>query len=186
LPRKNVPPAGDETSEAVRNTHTSLRARAYARKPKPNGRTRPEDIERWERDYKCVQMRRAAVDWVTIAQELGYASTGHAHDRFLAFMRAYPRDDVEAMRDLELDSIEQKMRQLEAGCAKGEARAIEVWNKLSERRSKLMGLDKPERKEVTVLTEDVVDRAIREELEQLQRTARNAGVDIPETAAVDL
>jgi hypothetical protein len=89
------------------------------------------------------------------------------------------------MRDLELDSIEQKMRQLEPKCEASDARAIEVWNKLSERRSKLMGLDKPERREVTVMTEDALDKAIREAREEMERKARSAqeqGIELPALA----
>lgn len=142
-------------------------------------------LERWERDYQCVQLRRAEVDFITIAETLGYASSGHAHDRFTAFMRQYPRDDVEQMRDLELDRIEKTARALEPTIAAGgqnAVRAAEVWNKLSERRSKLMGLDKPERKEVTVVTEDAVDKAIREaqqEMERKRSQALEAGIEMP-------
>jgi hypothetical protein len=107
-------------------------------------------------------------------ERLGYASKGHAHDRYLAFMREYPRDDVETMRDLELDRIEKVARALEPKVEQGDVRAAEVWNKLSERRSKLMGLDKPERREVTVITEDAVDKAIREVREELEKKARLA------------
>jgi hypothetical protein len=100
-------------------------------------------------------------------------------------MREYPRDDVESMRDLELDRIEKTARALEARIARGgddSVRAAEVWNKLSERRSKLMGLDKPERREVTVLTDDVVTKSIREAEEQASRRAleaRQLGIEIP-------
>jgi hypothetical protein len=182
MARKTITEPSAEASEDVRNMDTSPRARAYVRKPKPRGHTSPADAERWERDYQCVQMRRAECDWNTIVEKLGYSSTGHAHDRWMAFMRAYPRDDVEAMRDLELDRIEKTCKALEPKIAEGDVRAAEVWNKLSERRSKLMGLDKPERKELTVLTEDVVDKAIREAREELERTSRNSGVAVPEAA----
>jgi hypothetical protein len=152
---------------------------------RPQSRSKPADIARWERDYECVKMRRAEVDWMTIAEKLGYASPGHAHDRFLAFMRAYPRDDVEAMRDLELDRIEKTARALEPRIEQGDVRAAEVWNKLSERRAKLMGLDKPERREVTVMTEDALDKAIREAREEMERKARSAqeaGIELPALA----
>jgi hypothetical protein len=121
-------------------------------------------------------MRRQEVDWVTIADTLGYASPGHAHDQFVAFMRRYPRDDVETMRDLELDRIEKTCRAIEPKVAAGDVRAAEVWNKLSERRSRLMGLDKPERREVTVLTSDVVQAAIDEARRDRDRAALAAGV----------
>lgn len=174
----------------MRRRDTSPRpAPAEGEKAKPDRRrvggpygSKPEDIARWERDHQCVQMRRECVDWDTIAQTLGYSSRGHAHNRFVAFMRAYPRDDIEAMRDLELDRLDKQCNALQSRCEQGDPRAIEVWNKLSERRAKLMGLDKPERKELTVLTEDVVDKAIREATEAMERataSAQASGIDVP-------
>jgi hypothetical protein len=126
-------------------------------------------------------MRKAEIDWPTIVATLGYASTGHAHDRFLAVMRAYPRDDVEDMRNLELDKLEKTARALEEQIAAGGdrvVRAAEVWNKISERRSRLMGLDRPEKKEITVLTKDTVAAAIEKLNAEMEAKARQAGVDL--------
>lgn len=167
------------TQERPKTSDAYLRARARELAAK-KGRSKPEDIARWERDYECVKMRRANVDWDTIVEKLGYASKGHAHNRFVAFMRAYPRDDVETLRDLELDRIERVRVALEPRVNAGDPRAAEVWNKLSERLSKLCGLDKPERKEVTVLTEDAVDHAIRQAREEMEAKARAAGVEVPQ------
>lgn len=137
-------------------------------------------IERWERDYKCVQMRRAEHEWQTIADTLGYGSPQAAHKQFMSFLRAYPRDDVEQMRDLELQRIELRCRQLDGKCAAGDPRAIEVWNKLSERRSKLMGLDRPERREVTVLSKDTVSAAIEKLNAEMAVKAAANDVDLAE------
>lgn len=154
--------------------------------PTPKRNSSPANIARWERDLKCVEMRKAEIDWPTIVATLGYASTGHAHDRFLAVMRAYPRDDVEDMRNLELDKLEKTARALEKQIAAGGdrvVRAAEVWNKISERRSKLMGLDRPEKKEITVLTKDTVAAAIEKLNAEMEAKARQAGVDLTELDA---
>lgn len=143
-------------------------------------RSTPENISTWERDVECVRMRKMNVDWDTITATLGYASNGHAHDRYLHVLKEYPRDDVETMRDAELIAIELKMNQLEDKCGQGDSRSIEVWNKLSERKAKLCGWDQPERKEVTVLTEDVVDKALREAQQELERLTNNIPANHPE------
>lgn len=174
----------DATVGSAGNTDRSPRARVRKPRKKPQSRSKPADIERWERDYQCVQLRRAEVDWPTIVEKLGYASTGHAHTRFLAFMREYPRDDVETMRDLELQRIERAAAAIEPKMRDGDVRAAEVWNKLSERRSKLMGLDKPERREITVLTDDVVQKSIRESEAAYSAKvleARELGIELPMT-----
>lgn len=180
---KNTPESNTEASPETPRVTTRRSLPRSGRNAPFGSKSKPADIERWERDYECVKLRRAEVDWDTIVEKLGYASPGHAHNRFVAFMRAYPRDDIEQMRDLELDRIEKTARALEPRVAQGDVRAAEVWNKLSERRAKLMGLDKPERRELTVLTEDVVDKAIREATEGMERSARAAGVAVPELSA---
>lgn len=150
--------------------------------PRPNRRgqrglpkrSTPENISTWERDVECVRLRKQNVDWDTITERLGYSSNGHAHNRYLHVLKEYPRDDVETMRDAELIAIEMKMNQLEQKCSQGDSRSIEVWNKLSERKSKLCGWDQPERKEVTVLTKDAVEQAI----EKLNAEAKHLQGDI--------
>jgi hypothetical protein len=151
------------------------------RNTKGRGRTKVNEIERWERDAECVRMRKACLDWDTIVEKLGYSSRGHAHDRFIAMMRNYPRDDVEQMRDLELDRIDLACQQLAPAIRAGGmvgVKAIEAWNKLSERRSKLMGLDKPDRRELTVLSKDTVSAAIEKLNTELTAKAMAAGVDL--------
>lgn len=172
---------GTDSTDAVQSKPKRPHPRKGRNAQNTSYGTRPVDIERWERDYECVQMRRNEQDWQAIVEKLGYASPGHAHDRFMAFMKQYPRDDVEAMRDLELDRLEKTCRALQSRVEQGDPRACEVWNKLSERRAKLMGLDKPERKELTVLTEDVVDKAIREATEAMERAthaAKASGIEV--------
>jgi hypothetical protein len=156
------------------------------RKPRPSIKlagTKPEDIARWERDLECVRMRLKSYDWNTIVEELGYSSPGHAHDRFVRMLKEYPRDDVETARDQEIDRLDvvanELMKEIEAG--NNVVRASEVLIKLMERRARLLGLDKPERKELTVVTEDAVDKAIREAREEMDRKAsqaREAGIDL--------
>lgn len=178
----------ESATQTARNADTKPRGRR-----RRQSRSKPADIERWERDYQCVQLRRAEVDWHTIVDRLGYSSTGHAYDRFMAFMREYPREDIETMRDLEIDRITKNAQALEQIIETGEKtseriRAAEVWVKLSERRAKLGGWEKPERREVTVLSDDLVQRAIREESDRAERRALEAqrlGIEIPLELSAD-
>lgn len=135
---------------------------------------------------KCVEMRKAEIDWHTIADALGYASPGHAHNRFMVVMRLYPRDEVEVARDLELDRIEKTCRSLEPIIAAGgrdAVRAAEVWTKLSERRAKMCGYDKPERRELTVMSSDAVEQAIEKLNAEMAAKAAANDVDLKELTA---
>lgn len=158
------------------------------RKAEAGMRTNAKALRLLERDLECVRLRKQGVDWDTIAERLDYSSRSHAHDRFVKVMRDYPRDDVVEMRDLEIERIEQAMAEMIAIMLDPTAkhpdriRAAEVWNKLSERLARLGGLDKPERKELTVLTKDALTAEI-ERLEQEQdrkaQLAREQGIEAP-------
>lgn len=156
--------------------------------PRPNRRgqrglpkrSTPENISTWERDVECVRLRKMAVDWQTITERLNYSSPGHAHSRYLWVLKEYPREDVEQMRDAEILAIELKKNQLEAKCAAGDSRSIEVWLKASERLSRLIGGDAPERKEVTVLTKDAVEQAIEKLNAEAKHLQGNIAANHPE------
>ncbi len=123
------------TSEARDGKKRPLRGRA--------ARTTPTAIERRERDTKCVQLRRAGVDWASIAQQLGYASAGHAHKQFMAFMKDYPREDAVAARELEADRYDQLQRAIWKKCLSGDTWAIDRVLKIMDQRERLLGLNLP-------------------------------------------
>lgn len=143
-------------------------------------RTTLSDLERRERDLKCVEMRKQAIDWQTIADTLGYASTGHAHDRFVKIMMDYPRADVEQMRDLEVERLERDMAALTKIIADDRSkpseiiRAVEVRTKVSERLARLTGQDRPERKQLTVVTNDALTTEIQRLEQEMERKAQLA------------
>lgn len=148
-----------------------------------NQRTGMNALETWQRDYKCVQMRKAGHDWESICATLGYYDHSHASRRLMGFLKETVREDVDELRELEMQRLDEKILQLEdiiLQGGNGAARAIEIWNKLSERRSKLMGLDRPEKKEVTVLTADTMDAAIAKLNTEMEMKAREAGVNLAE------
>jgi hypothetical protein len=164
--------------------HVNPRARGRRTIPPNRSPTRPEAIETWEKARQALQLRRTGMLWDDIAEAVGYKSRSGAYQAVRRFMKEYPREDAESLRDMEADRLDEAQQALWPAVLRGEIRATEVWVKLSERRSRLLGTDKPERKEVTVLTEDVVDKAIREAREEMERAARASGVEVqlPETA----
>lgn len=178
-PTNTDPPISGEVKDA------DSRARARRSVPPNRSRTRPEAIETWEKARQAVALRRTGMMWDDIARAVGYKGRSGAYDAVRRFMREYPREDAEALRDMEADRLDEAQQALWPAVLRGEVRATEVWIKLSERRSRLCGMDKPERKELTVLTEDVVDKAIREQLAEMERAARASGVEVqlPETAS---
>jgi hypothetical protein len=123
-------------------------------------RSTPEAIKNWERDVECVRLRKADVDWHDIVEMLGYNSIGHAESRYKHVLKEYPREDAEAMRDLEILAIKHARSCLADKVKAGDVRAIEVFFKGSDRLCELVGINAPERKEITVLTQDMVEQAL--------------------------
>lgn len=142
-----------------------------------SSRSSPEAVERAERDWQCVQLRRANLDWQTIADRLGYASPGHAHDRFTAVMREYPREDVETYRDLLLDRHETILRSLWPEVLKGNHWAMDRAQRSLEGLAKLTGANRPEKVEHSVGTTSL-DDALRDL--EAQMKARAAGAPVPQ------
>lgn len=140
-------------------------------------RTKPEDIERRERDLKCVELRKAGLTWPAIADQLGYASPGHAYDRFMIVMREYPREDIEATRNLIRDRYEAMLRALWPDVLRGKWLAIDRASRILENIAKLEGANRPEKIQITPGESDL-DAALRELEEQLRRRA--AGRPVPQ------
>ncbi len=143
-------------------------------------RTTADALERHARDHECVKLRRAGVGWEVIAEQLGYASPGHAYDRFMVFMKDYPREDAETAREVEADRLDQLQRAIWAKCLKGDTWAIDRALRISDQRCRLLGLNMPVRQQIEVITESAVDAAIRTLTEQLDNDdAEVAGADSP-------
>ena len=166
----------------------SLREQTRARKKRPlkiNSPSTPAAIERLERDLKCVQLRRANMEWDAIAQQLGYSDAGHAYRRFMAVMKAYPREDVDSAREVELQRYNALLESVWPMCLdndidnKRQLWAIDRAQRLMDQRARLMGWNRPVRQEISVLTESTVDKAIKDLQVQLQAQAAAAGVDLP-------
>jgi hypothetical protein len=160
-----------ETPTKVKKSRTGRGA------TKTQSATSPAAIERRERDLQCVQLRRAGVHWDIIAKQLGYSSTGHAYDRFMAIMREYPREDVETTRELIADRLESVIRVLTPKILKGDNWSIDRYLKTCEQLAKLTGANRPEKLELSVGASEL-DAALRE-LEQELR-ARAGGAPVPQ------
>lgn len=154
----------------------------YHRKPNLRARWGPGQRERHERDQKCVEMRAAGHHWDEIVETLGYASTGHARDRWTLFIERLPkREDAEQQRELEMQRLDRLAVALEPRIAQHDVRAIEVAIKLLERRARLTGADQPVRQQLTVINDELASELVsewRKAVEQKKRQALDAGIDV--------
>ena len=162
-------PMQDEMPTSPRPKRKAPRGRAVA--------TKPEDIERRDRDLKCVELRKAGATWQAIADQLGYASPGHAHDQFMVVMRDYPREDVETWRNTISDRYDAMLRALWPDVIRGKWLAVDRASRILEAQAKLHGANRPDKIQITPGETDL-DAALRELEEQMRRRA--AGQPVPQ------
>lgn len=139
----------------------------------PRGRTvksSPEAIARHERDLLCVQLRKAGSTWQAIADQLGYASPGHAYDQFMGVMREYPREDVETWRNIISDRYDVMIRALWPEVLRGNWQAVDRVTRVLEAQAKLYGANRPVKIEVSTGESDL-DATMRELVAELELKA---------------
>lgn len=109
-----------------------------------------------EQTARAYELKLQGWSYRRIAEEL-QVSLGTAHNRVQAAIAQRVDPLVEEHRAIELDKLEEAearlWEQIHHGGPKGLARNVEVLIKLSERRSKLVGMDAPERKEIAAQVE---------------------------------
>lgn len=163
----------------------------YGRRKNLQARWGPGQVARHDRDRECVEMRHAGHDWDTVVERLGYASAGHARDRYKLFLeRLPPREGVEEQREIELARLDRLLVALEPKLAANDVRAVEVAIKLSERRARMAGYDTPVKTQLTVINDDLALELVAEwraALEQKRQKALDAGItaDIIDGVVVD-
>ncbi|PZS30990.1 MAG: hypothetical protein DLM61_09515 [Pseudonocardiales bacterium] len=118
--------------------------------------------------------------WHAIANELHYSSPGHAHQRFMAVLAAYPREDIDTCRDILNDRYEAMIHVLWPKVLCGNLSAIDRATRLCEAQAKLLGAnrtERPERPELSASAADL-DAALRALEGELR--ARAGGEPIPD------
>lgn len=159
------------------------------RRPNIRARWGPGQHERDERDRRCVEMKHAGHSWDAIVMELGYASGGHARDRYQLYLsRMPPRENLEEQRELEMARLDRLMVALEPKILNHDVRAVEVMIKLMERRARMWGYDTPVKSQLTVVTDEVIAEIItqrRAALEAKRNRAIAAGIDLGDSNVID-
>jgi hypothetical protein len=126
-----------------------------------------------EEQVRCYELKLSGLSYLRISGETGL-SVGTVHNRIQA--RSAQRVDplAEEHRAIELDRLDRWLEKLDAQIQAGEAvaRNVEVAVKVSERRSKLLGMDSADKLEVTTTEVTQADLELAELLREAK--ARNA------------
>jgi len=112
-----------------------------------------------ERRAQVLEMRLQGYSINKIAETLGI-STHLAAAHVANAMDALVVENATQLRQLELERLDRMLTTLEGGIEMGDPKAITAAIRISERRAKLLGLDRPLQVEATVVTVDLIDREI--------------------------
>lgn len=112
-----------------------------------------------EREKKVLELRRGGLTFDLIAERLGYANASGAHKAYQSACRRIVVDDVEAIRNAEIDRLDIAQAAIWGDVINGtdaqvRARAILALIKIMERRARLLGLDVPIKSQVEVNIHD--------------------------------
>lgn len=162
-----------------------------------NGKfTRTADTAR--RDAEACELRARGASYQQIADRLGYGDRSLAYRAVQRALTAVVVEDVEMLRTLECERLDEMTRHAWAVMAdehvlvdhghvvhgpdgkplidwRPTLRAVDTLLKVSERRSRLLGLDAPARTRVQVVSESDVDAAIAELSAEIAARAAGEG-----------
>ncbi len=122
---------------------------------------RPNRAAIAEQQVRCYRLRLTGMSIRDIAAATGL-SVGTVHSRITGEIHSQVRPLADELRTVELDRLDDWLTHLNAQIKAGfaVARCIEVALRVSERRSKLLGLDASAASRVEVITLDTIDSEI--------------------------
>lgn len=135
-------------------------------------RTSLTAIQRREKDAKALELRKSGVTFEQIANHLGYASKGKAHDGVMRAIREITREPAQELLELELSRLDAMLGGLWVAARSGDVFAIDRVLSIMDRRARYLGLNNP--------TPDAGDTEAREALQALVAAITNA---TPNTSA---
>lgn len=116
-----------------------------------------------QRRRQAIEMALAGASYETIARELGWKTRSAAYKAVMKMLHEVAPDpaQIEAARGAELQRLDRLQQAHWMNALRGDARATDIVLKISDRRSRLLGLDQP------VQVEGVISHKIDAELEHM-------------------
>jgi hypothetical protein len=137
------------------------------RKGRPPGRLPAPEV--LDKETAVVSLRREGRTWQDIAQVVGYASASGASDAYARASNRVVAEGIDELRALESDRLDALHRAVWDKALEGDYKALEIVLKVMERRSRLLGLDLPARKQLEVTSPGYTPEGIDAELQRLIR-----------------
>ena len=106
-------------------------------------RKRGRTIEAYERDQKALELRKEGHSYESISEQLGYSTRSASYKAVMRRLRDMDRPAVSMLRELEVQRLDAMLYAVWNDVLQGDAGAVSTALKISERRSRLLGLDAP-------------------------------------------
>jgi hypothetical protein len=131
--------------------------------------THPNNAKIGAEQTECLQLRLEGKSFRAIAEATGIPlATVYARVEDAIALEVNPK--AEQLRAIECERLDLYLSRLRVRIDKGDTSAIQTALRISERRSKLLGLDMPQRIEASVSSHEVTQADI--ELQELIREAK--------------
>ncbi|PZC45034.1 MAG: hypothetical protein C1O27_002544 [Chloroflexi bacterium] len=104
-----------------------------------NGKT----IESYEKDQRALELRKRGLTYDKISRQLGYATPSASYKAVTRRLRDMDKPAVAMLRELEVQRLDEMLSAVWVNVLQGDAGAVSTALKISERRSRLLGLDAP-------------------------------------------
>ena len=104
-----------------------------------HGRT----IEGYEKDQKALELRKEGHSYESISEQLGYSTRSASYKAVMRRLREVDRPAVSMLRELEVQRLDAMLYAVWNDVLQGDANAVHTALRISERRSRLLGLDAP-------------------------------------------
>lgn len=98
-----------------------------------------------EKELQVLALRRQGHTWDAISQQVGYSSPSSSREAFFRASNRIIRDDVNEIRQMELDRLDIALASIWSQIISGDLAAINTMLRIMERRAKLLALDAPKR-----------------------------------------
>ncbi len=103
-----------------------------------------------DKEAKALELRRAGVTYDVIAAQVGWADAATANKAVRRAIARSMQDDVEAVREIELDRLDRLERAVWTNALQGDLGSVRAVLNIMERRSKMLGIDAPARVQAEV------------------------------------
>ena len=107
------------------------------------GRKHGRTIEGYEKDQKALELRKEGHSYESISEQLGYSTRSASYKAVMRRLRDMDRPAVSMLRELEVQRLDAMLYAVWGDVLQGDANAVHTALRISERRSRLLGLDAP-------------------------------------------